>query len=245
MFEDSLVESRGRFASKSRRWITVGSVGLQCLIAGAMVLVPILRPEALPYRGLAPIVVVPVMKKPPVVVERRPEMTTRASSAMLPTVMAATRVAVLPSMRPVDAEMVAGVAVPSNLAGMGAPLGGTDLLGIVGAGGPRVTVAPAKKQEAVRVSAGVSTGLLLGKIQPVYPRIAVAARVEGVVVIEATISKRGDDRERAGCERAAHASWRGNRGGAGGAISALSAEWGGDRGADYGDGELSAWWGVS
>ena len=190
MFEDSLVESRGRFASKSRRWITVGSVGLQCLIAGVIVLVPILRPEALPFRALAPMVVVPVLKKPPVVVERRPEMAARASSVALPSMMAATRVAVLPSMRPIDVNEGAGVAVPSNLA-MGAPGDASSLLGVVSTGGPRVTVAPAKKQEAARISAGVSAGLLLGKIQPVYPRIAVAARVEGVVVIEATISKSG------------------------------------------------------
>ena len=41
------------------------------------------------------------------------------------------------------------------------------------------------------MSAGVSQGLLLGAIVPVYPKIAVAARVEGAVVLEATISKAG------------------------------------------------------
>ena len=33
--------------------------------------------------------------------------------------------------------------------------------------------------------------MLIGEIRPVYPRIAIAARQEGVVVIEATISKSG------------------------------------------------------
>jgi protein TonB len=191
MFEDSLMESRGCFASKSRRWITVGSVGLQCLIAGTMVLVPILRPEALPFRGLAPVVIVPVLKRPPVVVEHRQEVATRSSSVALPSAMAATRVAVLPSMRPIDLGPDPGVSVPSNLMGMALAGGGGGLPGDVGSAGPRVTVATPKKQETTRVSAGVSAGLLLGKIQPVYPRIAVAARVEGIVVIEATISKSG------------------------------------------------------
>jgi protein TonB len=33
--------------------------------------------------------------------------------------------------------------------------------------------------------------MLIGEIRPIYPRIAIAARVEGMVVIEATISKTG------------------------------------------------------
>ena len=76
-----------------------------------------------------------------------------------------------------------------NLVEMGTAGGVGDPLGVVGLGGPRVTVGPPKKQEATRVSAGVSAGLLLGKIQPVYPRIAVAARVEG------GRGDRGDDLE--------------------------------------------------
>ena len=240
MFEDSLVESRGRFASSSRRWITAGSVGLQCLTAGLMVLIPILRPEALPFRGLAPIVAVPLMKKPPVVVDQRPQSTTRASSPALPTVMEATHVAVLPSLRPIDPEVASEVAVPSNLAGMGVPDGAKDLLGIAETGGPQVSVAPARKQGAVRVSAGVSTGLLLGKIQPVYPRIAVAARVEGVVVIEATISKTGRIESARVVSGPAMLAGGCDRCGAGSAVSALSAEWRSYRGADYGYGQFSA-----
>jgi protein TonB len=33
--------------------------------------------------------------------------------------------------------------------------------------------------------------MLIGEIRPVYPRIAIAARQEGIVVVEATISKTG------------------------------------------------------
>ena len=43
----------------------------------------------------------------------------------------------------------------------------------------------------VRVSKGVSEGLLLTPILPVYPAIARAARVQGAVVVEAVISKAG------------------------------------------------------
>jgi protein TonB len=50
------------------------------------------------------------------------------------------------------------------------------------------------KQEApkkVNISQGVATGLLLQKVQPTYPAIAKAARVQGTVVLQATISKNG------------------------------------------------------
>ena len=192
MFEDSLMESRGRFASKSRRWITVGSIGLQCLIATGFVLIPILHPEALPFRAIAPIVVVPVLKKPPVViVEQRPRIAAQANAIAVPSVMVATRVAVLPTMRPVDPEMATGAAVPSDLVGMASPGSGSELFGALNTGPTRITVAAPRRTKPLPVSSGVLAGLLVGEIRPVYPRIAVVAHVEGAVVIEATISKQG------------------------------------------------------
>jgi protein TonB len=47
------------------------------------------------------------------------------------------------------------------------------------------------KAGPLRISAGVATGRLLGPIRPVYPTIAKSARIEGTVVVEATISKTG------------------------------------------------------
>ena len=43
----------------------------------------------------------------------------------------------------------------------------------------------------IRVSAGVASGRLLAPIRPVYPAIARTARIQGTVVIAATISKTG------------------------------------------------------
>ena len=53
---------------------------------------------------------------------------------------------------------------------------------------PKVKAEPPKK---VNISAGVMQGMLLLKTQPVYPPIAKAARVQGTVVLQATISKTG------------------------------------------------------
>jgi protein TonB len=52
----------------------------------------------------------------------------------------------------------------------------------------QVKVAAPKK---VTISAGVMQGMVLLKTQPVYPPIAKAARVQGTVVLQATISKTG------------------------------------------------------
>ena len=46
--------------------------------------------------------------------------------------------------------------------------------------------------ERVRVSSGVSAGLLLKKVNPVYPKTARKKHIQGVVVISATIDKNGD-----------------------------------------------------
>lgn len=70
-------------------------------------------------------------------------------------------------------------------------LGGTAALeGAVGSPyGPRniKMVAPNR----VSITAGVATGMLLKKVAPEYPPIAKAARVQGTVVLQATISKAG------------------------------------------------------
>ena len=52
-----------------------------------------------------------------------------------------------------------------------------------------VTVRPAPGP--LHVSTGVSEGMLLAPIRPVYPAIARAAGVHGTVVVEAVISREG------------------------------------------------------
>jgi protein TonB len=45
--------------------------------------------------------------------------------------------------------------------------------------------------QRVRVSSGVSTGLLIKRVQPNYPPLARQARIQGQVVLQAEISKEG------------------------------------------------------
>jgi protein TonB len=46
--------------------------------------------------------------------------------------------------------------------------------------------------QRVRVSSGVSTGLLVRKVPPTYPPLARQARIQGVVILQAQISKDGN-----------------------------------------------------
>lgn len=50
---------------------------------------------------------------------------------------------------------------------------------------------PKPRPGPVRISAGVAAGRLIAPIRPVYPAIAREARIQGTVVVEATISTQG------------------------------------------------------
>jgi len=54
-----------------------------------------------------------------------------------------------------------------------------------------VAVPKVAAPQRVRVSQGVSQGLLIKKIQPPYPPLARQARIQGQVVLQAEISKDG------------------------------------------------------
>jgi protein TonB len=190
MFEESLVESRVGRVSSSKRWTMVGSIALQLSFLSVVMVLPLLHPEGLPFRVDAPRVLVPLMPKPPapVVVER--ESAASSSSVAIPSVTgpeAAT--SRLPSLHAVVGD--------PPLAPIGVGMRMTDALpdGIRGSGGghgPVVSVAPVRAPAApLHVSTGVLQGMLMAPIRPVYPAIAKAAHVQGTVVVEAVISRKG------------------------------------------------------
>jgi periplasmic protein TonB len=84
-------------------------------------------------------------------------------------------------------------APPSSIIGIpgGDPTGVPGAF-LIGSAAPAVTVAhtPAPKHP-VTISSGVAAGQLIRPIRPIYPAIAQAARIQGTVVIEATISRAG------------------------------------------------------
>ena len=52
--------------------------------------------------------------------------------------------------------------------------------------------APKPLLQRLNISQGVSTGLLIKKVQPTYPSAALTMRIEGTVELVATVSKTGD-----------------------------------------------------
>jgi periplasmic protein TonB len=188
MFEDSLVESHVGVVSGCRRWTMLASIGLQVAVAGVVTTLPMLHPEALPFRHETPKVLIPLMPKLPVPV--RVEQVSSASSSSSVVEASSSRPFIfsqLPGRDPAYNDAPAPVRFGS---GMGEPDGLPS--GIGDGHRPVVTVVPEKAPAGpIHVSTGVSQGMLLVPIRPVYPALARAAHVEGAVVVEAIISRTG------------------------------------------------------
>jgi protein TonB len=194
MFEDSLLESSGRLKTK-RKWTTVLSFVLQCLLIGVMILVPLIYTEALPRQQLMTFLVAPPPPPPPppppaaIPVRVVKVIQTDIINGQLRT----------PTKIPEKVAMIKEEAAPPPMttAGVigGVPGGvpGGSLGGVMGGiiGGTPVAVPKQAIPTRVRVSAGVQQGNLITQVKPVYPAIAKAARISGAVVLQAEISKQG------------------------------------------------------
>jgi len=185
MFEDSTFESGGRIKTKSKYWMMVTLI-VNGSILLLLILIPLIYPEALPKEAMATLLIAPPPPPPPPPEAVRP---VHVQSEMMNNQLTA------PTRIPHNIQMVTEKeAPPSNfgvVGGMGESTGaeGGVMGSIFGSGpAPKVQEAPPKK---VNISAGVAVGMLLQKTQPIYPPIAKAARVQGTVVLQATISKSG------------------------------------------------------
>jgi protein TonB len=189
MFEDSLMESQNRLSSPNQRWTAIMSLTLQCAVAAAIVALPLLHPEALPFRVDSPKVMLPLKPLP------RP----------IPRVETTTAAAPSPSTPTTGNPFTGPTVIPTGIAntsdeppapgpigtGMGDSNALPDGLGTSTVPGLRVTRAMPAPSRPIHISTGVSNGLLLAPITPIYPRIAIGARIGGAVVVEAIISKSG------------------------------------------------------
>ncbi len=188
MFEDSLVESRAGSVSANKRWTAFASISLQVAVAGIVIVLPLLHPEALPFHADTPKVLLALPPKPPVPVVRvEPES---ASSTSL----AAPRV--VQTMSPLLAGRNTSANEAPTLVPIGVGMGVHDELpaaiALEASHGSSVSVAPARTAAApLHISWGVSQGMLIAPIRPIYPAIAKAAHVEGKVIVEAIISRTG------------------------------------------------------
>lgn len=186
MFEDSLVESTGRIRTRSTRY-AAGSFLLQAALVAVIILIPYLYPAALPRKFLS----VPLIAPPPA---PAPQMTQRTYAPASPHPIM-TLVLTAPSQIPTTITDIVDPAPPGEIVGSGPGSNpgdgppGTLFPGVNPPPMPHVRLAP--PAGPVRLSEGVAAGQLLIPIRPVYPAIAVAARAEGTVVVDAAISTVG------------------------------------------------------
>ncbi|MBB5055363.1 protein TonB [Granulicella aggregans] len=191
MFEDSLMESQNRLSSPNQRWTTIVSFTLQCSLVAAVIALPLLHPDVLTFHTDAPIITLPI--KPPMPRAPHIEATHSANTSSTPAAPPASGTPI-PNVRnlgPINST----VDDAPPFANIGSMTGPGEFPGSIGTSptgtGTRVSLAPASTAGPIHISRGVSAGLLLAPIRPVYPPIAISTRTEGVVVVEAIISKAG------------------------------------------------------
>jgi protein TonB len=192
MFEDSLMESQNRLSSPNQRWTAVLSLTLQCAVAAAIIALPLLHPEALPFHTDAPKVFLPLQPLPRPVPRPVPrvEATTASASPATPAPgHPITGPLLIPTLLPSTSD--AAPATGPIGTGMGDSDTLTSALGTPTGTAVRVSPARPAPTRPLLISTGVMNGLLLAPIKPIYPRIAISARIGGAVIVEAIISKSG------------------------------------------------------
>src|SRR5579884_3607074 len=195
MFEDSLLESGGRLRTK-RGWTTILSFILQSLLVAILILIPLLYTEALPKQQLMTFLVAPPPPPPPppppaaAPVKAVKVVQTDIVSCQLRT----------PTKIPEKVQMIKEEEAPPPVMASGGVVGGVpggvpggSMGGVIGGiiGNTPVAVPKVATPQRVRVSQGVTQGMVLHKVNPVYPALARAARVQGSVVLAAIIGKDG------------------------------------------------------
>lgn len=184
MFEDSTFESTGRIRTRSRRWMMATFV-LNGSILLALVLIPLIYPEALPRQMMNILLEAPAPPPP-----QKPVQQVAARPSHEVSEMPNGQIIAPPSI-PIGIRMIDTQEPP-----VGNPIGTTADLG----GGPEIPGGVFNHSQPpvvhaatgpVRLPSTLVAGLLVYKTIPAYPFIAKAAHREGVVVLQATISTSG------------------------------------------------------
>jgi periplasmic protein TonB len=188
MFERTLDSS---WHERSHRGFTaLTSFALQVLAVGLLIVLPLLHPQGLPlFRRLSSPVSLgqPVSELP----EARPHSAGVASLSSLHPQIVLRQPSQIPNNIPPaadDAQISSGSNIPGTIPGPGVPGGLVNSMGT--AAPPVMPAPPVAHPHTIRLS-HMSEGSLVRKILPAYPPLARSARIQGTVVLLATISKDG------------------------------------------------------
>jgi len=199
MFSDSLLEFAG--AGKRRAFATTTSFIFNCFAIALMLIIPLVFTEDLPKAQLLTMLVAPPPPPPP-----PPPAAAEVQRVVhqIQTDMLNNGELRTPTKIPRKVEMIKEDEAPPPMAATGGVVGGVpggipggQLGGVIGGivsatsnlgAVPKfVPVTP----QRIRISQGVTRGLLIHKEEPQYPPLARAARVQGEVVLSAVIDTNG------------------------------------------------------
>jgi periplasmic protein TonB len=193
MFADSMLETS--WAQRTRRsWTTLTSFGLQVVIIGLLLLLPLWKTIGLPA---ARTVSTPISLGR-VVVETAPAVRSGGPSAPQTNVLPVRFLQ--PSHIPTvirmggDNPSAPPVSGPGGgIEGTGLPPGSGDgvLNALVGGNAPALPAAPPPSVSRAFRTSSMLEGSLIRRVQPVYPPLARTAHVQGSVLVYALISKAG------------------------------------------------------
>jgi periplasmic protein TonB len=194
MFEDSLIESGGKLKTQRGRTSMVAFI-LEAMIIGVMVLIPLIFTEALPKTQLMTFLVAPPPPPPPPPPAAAPVHVVRQIQTDIVNGELRT-----PTKIPQKVQMIKEDEAPPAMASTGVVGGvpggvpGGSMGGVIGSvlSSTPVAVPKIATPQRVRVSSGVQSGLLVRKVNPTYPPLARQARIQGVVLLQAEISKDGN-----------------------------------------------------
>ncbi|MGA7767030.1 MAG: TonB family protein [Candidatus Sulfotelmatobacter sp.] len=194
MFEDSLIESGGKLKTK-RGWTSIISFAIQIGIVGVMVLIPLIFTEALPKGTTLFMLVAPPPPPPPPPPAAAPVHVVKQiqSDIVNGELRTPTKIPkkILENLK--EDEAPPQMAVTGVVGGVPGGVPGGSMGGVIGSvlSSTPVAVPKIATPQRVRVSSGVSSGLLIRKVSPTYPPLARQARIQGTVILQAQISKDG------------------------------------------------------
>ena len=185
MFEDATFHSRGILPTQTPKWM-LATLAFNLTILAALIAIPLLYPGSLPGTAIRSVLSAPapVRATPPQTVQATPaQTTTRYNPYTVPTHIPII-IKTDPDAPPPTQDISPLNAIPEGTTGA------TGNTASLFHNTPPAVVASSQPQK-VRVSNGVTQGLLYYSTTPAYPIIARTARVSGTVVLAATISTTG------------------------------------------------------
>jgi len=193
MFDDSLLDTS--WAQRARRsWTTLTSFGLQAIVIGLLLLVPLLTTVGLPSVRT---VSTPISAgRPDPAPARQPHSTPGRPVQVVPVIstqiMMPGRIPATVSVGDDPAPQPPGEPCTGICGAIGPATGGPEIPGISSLlPGERIMPTLRTQPERFFRTSRMMEGSLIRRVQPVYPPLARSARIQGPVVLAAVINKSG------------------------------------------------------